>query len=107
MARAVLSWLGSIYDLDTLDTRFTTPSSVPYNVRSPSPVGQNSKRDDSRSQGEQSSPSRWATPEFFVYYLVLGWAIPYMFWVAYTVSRGMSLPLSLGRAWSVADNFSV
>ncbi|KAK1837153.1 glycerol uptake protein 1, partial [Podospora conica] len=89
MARAVLSWLGSIYDLDTLDTRFTTPSSVPYNVRSNSPTGQKNKRDDARArgEGEPESPSRWATPEFFVYYILLGWVIPYMFWVPYTVSR--------------------
>ncbi|KAK0753853.1 MBOAT-domain-containing protein [Schizothecium vesticola] len=87
MARGVLSWLGSIYDLDTLDTRFTTPSSVPYAVRSNSPTGREDKRDDARSRGEPAPPSRWATPEFILYYVGLVWSIPYMFWVAYTVSR--------------------
>lgn len=90
MARGVLSWLGSIYDLDTLDTRFTTPSSVPYTVRSNSPTGREDKRDDGRSKGEPAPPPRWTSPEFIFYYLMLSWIIPYMFWVAYTVSRGMS-----------------
>jgi len=90
MARGVLSWLGSIYNLDTLDTRFTTPSSVPYAVRSNSPTGREDKRDDARSRGEPAPSSRWATPEFILYYAGLLWSIPYMFWTAYTVSRGMS-----------------
>lgn len=72
-----LSFLASIYDLDTLDTRFTTPSSVPYRAAADAPV-----KPDPRAE-----PSKWATPEFYLYYLVFVTVVPYMFWVAYDVSR--------------------
>jgi hypothetical protein len=75
-----LSFLASVYNLDTLDTRFTTPSSVPY--RAP-----NGKREDEAKPDKRAEPSKWGTAEFYVYYLVFLTAVPYMFWIAYDVSR--------------------
>ncbi|KAL2154276.1 hypothetical protein VTH82DRAFT_2952 [Thermothelomyces myriococcoides] len=76
-----LSFLGSIYDLETLDTRFTTPSSVPYRPAT-------DKRDDDRpAVDKRVEPPKWRTLEFYFYYLVFLVAVPYMFWVAYDVSR--------------------
>ena len=94
MAPGLLSFLRSVYDLDTIDTRLTTPSSVPYSAKSAAAAdddGRN-KKDDKRSaspQAVQTSPSRWLTPEFLLYYFLLSFIIPYMFWIAYSVSRRM------------------
>lgn len=85
-----LSFLRSVYDLDTLDTRFTNSSSVPYqtviDARSdPAPSQQSSTTAQSRLQ-----PAKWRTPEFYLYYLVFILAVPYMFWVPYSVSKRKS-----------------
>lgn len=84
------SFIGSVYDLDTLDTRFTTPSAVPYAAKIAN--DRNDKRDSNNSATGRSlptNPSKWGTPEFFLYYLVFLIAVPYMFWVPYSVSRRM------------------
>ncbi|KAK4252230.1 MBOAT, membrane-bound O-acyltransferase family-domain-containing protein [Corynascus novoguineensis] len=76
-----LSFLSSLYDLETLDTRFTTPSSVPYRAA-------NDKREDDKAVADKrAEPPKWRTPEFYFYYLVFLVVVPYMFWVAYDVSR--------------------
>jgi hypothetical protein len=79
-----LSFLANLYDLDTLDTRFTTPSSVPYRVA-------NDKREDDKVVVDQrTEPPKWRSFEFHLYYLVIAAVVPYMFWVAYDVSRRRS-----------------
>ncbi|KAK0391612.1 hypothetical protein NLU13_1112 [Sarocladium strictum] len=83
----VLTFLRSVYDLDTLDTRFTNSSSVPYqtvvDARSdPATAQESSVKAQSRTQ-----PPKWRTPEFYLYYLVFLLAVPYMFWVPYSVSQ--------------------
>jgi hypothetical protein len=78
-----LAFLRNLNDLDTLDTRFTTPSSVPYRAA-------NDKREDDANlhkADKRAEPPKWNTPEYYLYYLVLGVAVPYMFWIAYDVSR--------------------
>jgi hypothetical protein len=82
-----LSFLKTVYDLDTLDTRFTSSSSTPYqtviDARSdPAVANESPKKAKSRAE-----PSKWNTPEFYLYFVVIAWAIPFMFWVAYDVSR--------------------
>ncbi len=79
-----LSFLRSVYDVGNLDTRFTTPSSVPHRT------AVEARGDGAVKPGPRAKPARWNTPEFFVYYLVIGTAVPTMFWVAYDVSRRMS-----------------
>ena len=82
-----LSFLRDTYDLDTLDTRFTNSSTVPYqtviDARS-DPATSNGSPNKWQGKG---SRSRWSTLEFYLYYLVLLIAIPYIFWVAYDVSQ--------------------
>src|SRR5690242_6450027 len=94
MAPGLLSFLRSAYDLDTIDTRLTTPSSVPYSAKSAAAADEGrNKKDDKRPaspQTAQTSPSRWLTPEFLLYYFLLSFIIPSMFWIAYSVSRRMS-----------------
>ncbi|CAK7567616.1 MAG: glycerol transporter [Sporothrix epigloea] len=98
---SLLQFLRNLYDVDTLDTRFTTPSTVPYKPSLPRTGTGNRKDDqpgrtalstDSRRDGtlsiiERSEPSKWRTPEFYVYYFLFLVIVPYMFWVAYDVSR--------------------
>ncbi|KAM5355179.1 hypothetical protein ACJ41O_001825 [Fusarium nematophilum] len=85
---ALLSFFRSVYDHDTLDTRFTTSSSVPYqtviDARSDPALKKESAPTKERSK---TQPSKWNTPEFYLYYLVFVVAVPYMFWIAYDVSR--------------------
>jgi hypothetical protein len=118
MAPGLLSALGRIYDLDTLDTRFTTPASVPYRAAAAEaraaresaaangPDGSSGwsgsgaaaaaaqaggngvvHTGDMKAAGRRAPPSRWNTPEFWLYYVVFLTLVPYMFWIAYDVSR--------------------
>ncbi|KAE8450609.1 hypothetical protein EG329_005953 [Mollisiaceae sp. DMI_Dod_QoI] len=96
---SIFSYVRSIYALDTIDTRFTNSSSTPYrtviDARTDFPNA-HAKRDDSvpgagvrtdYSGRPIAQPSRWKTPEFYFYYFVFIITVPYMFWVAYDVSR--------------------
>lgn len=87
--------LRSIYDLDTLDTRFTSSSSVPYKtvIEARNDPAQ-SKEPPSKAQS-RAEPSKWNTPEFYLYYFVFLTVVPYMFWIAYDVSRRALLLLSV------------
>jgi hypothetical protein len=93
------SYLQSIFTLDTIDTRFTHSASTPHrtvgDTRS-GPVGLISKKDGSvraapvrtDSSGRPlAQPSKWNTPEFYLYYLVFIVTVPAMFYVPYYVSR--------------------
>ncbi|KAJ9149715.1 Glycerol uptake protein 1 [Coniochaeta hoffmannii] len=82
-----LSALRGIYSLDTLDTRFTTPSTVSYSTAVEQRTDRNGKREVYNKPDKRAQPPKWKTPEFFLYYLVFVVAVPYMFWVAYDVSR--------------------
>ena len=96
---SIFSYIRSIYALDTIDTRFTSSSSTPYKAvidARLSPAASTSKRDDSvyspgvktdRHGRPVAQPSKWNTPEFYFYYFVFLTIVPYMFWIAYDVSR--------------------
>lgn len=86
----LLSSFRNIYDLDTLDTRFTSSTSVPYqtviDARSDPATSQESS---AKTQG-RVSPPKWRTPEFYFYYVIFALAVPLMFWIPYQVSRRTS-----------------
>jgi len=98
-AMSLFSYVRGIYALDTIDTRFTSSSSTPYKAVVDAridPATSISKRDDSvpgvgvrtDSRGKPiAQPSKWRTPEFYFYYFIFIITVPYMFWVAYDVSR--------------------
>ncbi|KAI9792990.1 MAG: glycerol transporter [Piccolia ochrophora] len=95
----LLRWLGRLYSLDTLDARFTTPSTSP--PKSPTgsridPTIISSTRDGAAHQGRDvgqsnapspPSPSRWGTSEFLAYYVIVTTAVLWMFKVSYDVSK--------------------
>ncbi|KAG5992432.1 hypothetical protein E4U43_003768 [Claviceps pusilla] len=83
----VLSFFPKVYDLDTLDTRFMTSSSTPYRAVIESRNDPDAVREAARKAQAQAAPSKWKTPEFFLYYAVVVCAVPCMFWTAYSVSR--------------------
>lgn len=86
----IFSFLGKVYDLDTLDTRFTSSSSVPYKTVIEGRADPIAQREATAKAQSRASPSKWNTPEFYLYYVVFIIAVPYMFWVPYSVSRRTS-----------------
>lgn len=78
-----LSLLSSIYRLENLDTRLVTSSTTPYKA----PADGAAPRKGRDGAEARVQPSRWNSLEFYGYYLFLFFLIPYMFWVAYDVSR--------------------
>jgi len=95
----IFSYIRSVYSLDTIDTRFTSSSSTPYQAvvdRRAESAEANAKRDDSipgvgvktdHSGRPVAQPSKWNTTEFYLYYLVFIIVVPSMFWVVFDVSR--------------------
>lgn len=81
------TFLRNIYDLDTLDTRFTSSSSVPYHTVVESRSDPAARAESATKAQNRTQPPKWKTPEFFLYYVVFAIAVPYMFWVPYSVSR--------------------
>ena len=72
-----------------------TPYKSVVNARADSGAAA-AKRDDSipgvgvktdHSGRPIAQPSKWKTPEFYFYYFIFIITVPYMFWVAYDVSR--------------------
>ncbi|KAI9722666.1 MAG: hypothetical protein M1812_001597 [Candelaria pacifica] len=100
-----IDYLRRLYSLDTLDTRFTASSKPPPKqvaVRAEAAVdparpsqptwsgiaGSPSERPRKETGDETlASASKWRTPEFFIYYLVIMLVIPMMFKVTYDVSK--------------------
>lgn len=88
---SLLSFLRSVYTLDTLDTRFTTPSSTSYRTVIESRNDPGPKDGQKERIAARATPSKWNTPEFYLYGLVFAVCVPLMFWIPYTVSRRMRL----------------
>lgn len=96
---SLLYWLRRLYSLDTLDTRFTVPANTPLKAAadtrsssSPSAAADPSAKDARSSEiAHGASPSRWKTPEYFVYYLVFLTLVPLMFKTVIGVSQGWYL----------------
>lgn len=91
-----------LYALDTLDTRFTTSSrtssrDTQSRIDPAQPSGRTVlSKDEKQSKRvvertSEVSPSRWRTPEFFVYYFAFITVVPMMFKVTYDVSKGPPL----------------
>jgi hypothetical protein len=102
-----MSWLQNIkklYSLDTLDTRFTIPSTTPprdaatelrIDATKPGPSGPQSAASRWANGTTRSSPTDdvhpplWNTPEFYFYYFCFITIVPLMFKTGYDVSKSM------------------
>ena len=81
---SAMSLLRSLYSLDTLDKRFTTPSRAPIVTKEePDPA----KPRTLSEVPDGASPSLWKTSEFFSYYLVIGVSVPLMIKTGYDISQ--------------------
>lgn len=85
----LFSLLRSVYTLDTLDTRFTTPSATSYRTVLESRADPAAKDGQRERIASRAPPSKWNTPEFYLYYLVFAICLPLMIYIPYTVSRRM------------------
>lgn len=89
----LLHWLRRLYSLDALDTRFTVSSNAPLKYAAESrsqgvPARGGSGVAGTGNGGSDASPSKWNTPEFYVYYVVFVLAVPMMFKAVIEVSQG-------------------
>ncbi|PSR87411.1 putative glycerol:H+ symporter [Coniella lustricola] len=82
-----LSFFRSIYSLDTLDTRFSTPAAASYRTIIDTRADPSSKDEQKERIASRAAPSKWRTPEFSLYYIVFAICVPLMLWIPYTVSR--------------------
>lgn len=93
---SLLYFFRRLYALDTLDTRFTYSSKTPiqatnteHDVDTSKPAAANGGSATSQTRAlANTQPSRWNTPEYYIYYLVFLVAVPLMFYVPYSVSKG-------------------
>lgn len=83
----VLSFFRSLYDIDTLDTRFTNTSSTPYKAVIESRNDATASKERAAAFSGKAQPSKYKTPEFLLYFGLLSFIIPYMFYVAYDASK--------------------
>lgn len=83
-----LTFAKQLYDLDTLDTRFTSASNVPYQTVIDARSDPAASEESAAKIRNQSQPSKWRTPEFQFYLAAVAVIIPSMLYVAYTASLG-------------------
>lgn len=87
---SLFSFFRQLYSLNTLDTRFTTPATTPLKTAADTrPASSKDVRASAIASG--APPSKWKTPEFFVYYLVFITLVPLMFKTVVDVSQGKGL----------------
>jgi len=84
-----LSFLRSLYNPGTLDTRFTTASTVPYRAIVEARNDPVASKDYTATVKASAKPSKWRTAEYRFYSVAFSLTIPYILWVAFQVSRRM------------------
>lgn len=94
----LLSFFRNVYDLDTLDTRFTSSTAVPYQTVIDARSDPTSRKDASRKARSAAQPPMWKTSEFYYHYVIIVGAVVSMFWVAYGVSTRMSSSILVRQA---------
>jgi hypothetical protein len=90
-----LQFFRQLYSLDTLDTRFVVPATAtPKEALKEAeldPLGPLPARNGEvkgKGSGEKVHPSRWNTPEFYVYYVSISASIFMMFKLVLQASKG-------------------
>ena len=90
-----LNDLSKLFSLETLDTRFIVPATAPPKealeqaaVDPANPLPIQNGHSKGKSSVDNVQPSRWNTPEFYVYYVVIGISVFFMFKSVIDVSKG-------------------
>ena len=99
-----------MYSLDILDPRFVSSAPSPSDpsvrpragalrrsVADRDSENGSSAREESRALPQGANPSRWGTPEYWLYYFLFFGALGWMFKVAMDVSKGSRYSSSLPR----------
>ncbi|KKA26191.1 hypothetical protein TD95_000071 [Thielaviopsis punctulata] len=87
-AAAVQAYARQIYTLDTLDTRFTTPSTVPYSTHAKEYNDPVAKRERESKYTKNLPPQpRWPSLEFVAYRIVVMLAVLAIYWIPFAVSQ--------------------
>lgn len=76
----ILDYVGRLYSLDTLDSRFTKSAKSP-------PLTNNTRSISADTVVDAPTKPLWRTPEFYFYYICFIVAVPLMFKAAYDVSN--------------------
>ncbi|PLN81776.1 putative glycerol:H+ symporter [Aspergillus taichungensis] len=84
MTFSILAWFRQLYSLDTLDTRFTASANTPLKAAADSRPAKHAR---ANSVANNAAPSKWGTLEFYVYYVVFLFAVPWMFKSVIEVSQ--------------------
>jgi hypothetical protein len=91
----LLQYFRQLYSLDTLDTRFIIPATSPpkealeeAQLDSKGTLSIQDERLNDRKMAENASPSKWRTPEFSFYFVVIAICLPLMVKCVYDVSQG-------------------
>lgn len=84
-----IAFLQQLYSLDTLDTRFTTSARTPLKAANEDPARTVKPEVEKllTTLPTGASPSRWRTPEFYVYAVVFVVCVPQMFKAVVDVSQ--------------------
>ena len=89
-AMSFFDYAKSLYSLDTLDKRLTTPSGVPQGNKVQLDPAKPTPSEDVKTRSSElrngASPPLWKTPEFLGYYIVFLVCVPLMFKTVYDVS---------------------
>jgi hypothetical protein len=90
-----LNALGKLFSLETLDTRFIVPATAPPKealeqaaVDPANPLPVQNGRSKGRGSIDDVQPSRWNTPEFYIYYVSIGLSVFFMCKSVIDVSKG-------------------
>ena len=73
-----------LYSLDTLDTRFTTSANTPLKIANEESA--RSTSGDGEKHGTGTAPSKYTTPEYIFYFIVIAICTPSMYWAVVQVS---------------------
>jgi len=87
----LFSFFRDLYSLDTLDTRLTTSSKTPSkdaDALSARTASKDVKNSTNLPPGAQ--PRKWGTWEFYLYALILTWAVSSMYYAVWNVSQPSS-----------------
>ncbi|KNG80499.1 glycerol:H+ symporter (Gup1), partial [Aspergillus nomiae NRRL 13137] len=84
---SILSWFRRLYSLDTLDTRFIVSSNTPLKAVAADTRSAPAKDARANAIASNAAPSKWRTPEFWVYYVIFLIAVPLMFKTVIEVSQ--------------------
>ncbi|KAF7593511.1 glycerol transporter [Aspergillus hancockii] len=84
---SILSCFGRLYSLDTLDTRFIVSSNTPLKAVAADSRSAPAKDVRANAVASNATPSKWRTPEFWVYYVIFLIAVPLMFITVIGVSQ--------------------